>query len=148
MEGTVTLGRKPAPHLWKVCSASGHLWTVFTRCEKNNEGSQITPTPKGMGLSTPRSGDGGAAQGQPEQLRQKHHHHEVAPAGCWVGEMNVMLAPNINTLRFQPDTSRSVRGETCSTCKLGTIITLGIAMCAVTTTTYRALELWGMRKQR
>ena len=32
---------------------------------KNRKKSRITPTPRGMGLSAPRSGDGRAAQGSP-----------------------------------------------------------------------------------
>ena len=35
--------------------------------KEENKKSQITPTPKGMGLSARRSGGGGAAQGHPNQ---------------------------------------------------------------------------------
>ena len=34
---------------------------------REKKGSWITPTPKGMGLSSPRSGGGGAAQGHRNQ---------------------------------------------------------------------------------
>ena len=34
---------------------------------RKKEKSQIAPTPKGMGISNRRSGDGGAAQGHPNQ---------------------------------------------------------------------------------
>ena len=62
------------------------------------DGSQITPTLKGMGLRTPRSGGGGAAQGHPNQSSgarstTEYIHWRVPPARStqgprpWFGQM-------------------------------------------------------------
>ena len=55
------------PHDVRSFRASQELRDPSPQRKKEKTDSQITPTPKRMGLSTPRSGGGGVAQGHPNQ---------------------------------------------------------------------------------
>ena len=97
-----------------VCNAAARAahFPVAALVSQENKHSRIMPTPRGLGIGTPRSGDRGAAQGSPSHSTPSSTTAQKAVARCQSFLAGQPTCARFKTMKFRITASAGV----CSAC--------------------------------